>query len=404
MKMTNILASTLAALALVSSCGKNSGSKSSSLSPGERTNPQRPNAPERTEEEEEVVVRPPADGSNIQGMYRAMFTTTLNPQVNGTIPGSVTLLREEDKFMVYLRLFAGGPRAWHQQAIYMGTRCPTIKDDINKDGYIDILEARKVLGKVILPLDANISSQSAGRNFYPLSDLSGSYHYERLTSFQRLFNDLKSEDKDPEDHITKLAPDEGIEFVGKAVMIQGTAEGVLYPETVASTPRHRPHQTLPIVCGIFEKVTKEPGAPDDGIIPGPVAEVVDDQDRPAPEGEGEVPGWEGGAAGGGTTGTNEHEEEETTDGDSGGYSEDDETTGRSSSSGGSTSGRTTSGRTTSGRSTSGGSTSGGSTSGGSTSGGSTSGGSTSGGSTSGETTGGTTGESTGGESTDSTEI
>ena len=69
--------------------------------------------------------------------------------------------------------------------------------DLNLDGFIDIIEAQKVLGRILIPLDADISSQNSGRNFYPLADLSGSYHYERVTSFKRFFNDLKSEDKNP---------------------------------------------------------------------------------------------------------------------------------------------------------------------------------------------------------------
>src|SRR5690606_38610819 len=170
-----------------------------------------------------------------------------------------TFMRQDDRFFAYLRLFAGMPKAWHMQHVYTGDRCPTQNDDLNLDGFIDIVEAEAVLGKILIPLDSDISSQNSGRRFFPLADLSGSYHYERVTSFRRFFADLKSPDKDPNDNMIKLSPEEGLEIEGKAVLIQGISEDVELPETVASLERRKPFQTFPIACGIFKKVEEVPG-------------------------------------------------------------------------------------------------------------------------------------------------
>lgn len=256
---------------LLASCGKSGGGGSSGAKENEET-------PAGSTNRTNLAT----DGSNIQGYYKATFIT-LNPQVNGTLPGSVTLYRKEDRLFAYLRLFAGHPKAWHQQKIYTGDRCPTQSDDKNNDGYIDIFEAEAVLGKVLIPLDADLGTQNSGRNFYPVGDLSGSYHYERVVNFQRFFNDLKAEDKDPDDNMVKLAADEPLDFEGKVIMIQGTAETVEYPETVRTTERHKAFQTLPIVCGIFEKADVTPGSAYSEDIPGPIADVVEGQDIPAPE-------------------------------------------------------------------------------------------------------------------------
>jgi len=226
------------------------------------------------------------DGSNIDGLYKATFTT-LNPHVNGTIPGGVTIQRKGDRLFAYVRLFAGGPKVWHQQNIYMGERCPTLNDDLNKDGFIDILEAKQVLGPIIVPLDADVSSQSSGRRFFPVSDLSGSYSYERVTSFSRFFNDLQNEDRDIEDDVTKIGPNAGFSFSGKVVMIQGVAETVPLPESVATFGKNKAFKTLPIVCGIISSTDGSAGVAMTEGIPGPVAPVIDGQDTPAPEGAGE---------------------------------------------------------------------------------------------------------------------
>jgi hypothetical protein len=223
----------------------------------------------------------PVDGSNIMGLYMAKFFT-INPGVNGTLPGSATLQRQDDQFLAYVRLFGGAPNAWHQQNVHVGKRCPNASDDLNRDGYIDIEEGNLVWGKIILPLDSNLRSQKSGKNIYPIADATGSYFYERETSFEEMFNDLKSEDKDLNDPWIKLASDKGLDFEGKVVVVHGTASDIDYPPTVVSADNRPVFQTLPIACGVFKKVTKIPGEPYDGTIPGPIdPEVSGDEGGPA---------------------------------------------------------------------------------------------------------------------------
>lgn len=294
------LVSSIIGLTVLTSCGGGGGGRSA--------------ASNTTEGSSEALA---VDGSNIQGLYRADFIT-LNGQVNGSIPGGVTFKRDGDKLYVYSRIFAGGPQVWHQQNVYTGTRCPNLNDDTNKDGYIDINEATAVLGSVIIPMDADIGSQLSGRKFFPRADLSGSYSYERLTSFSRFFNDLKGPDKDPADNMTKIGENDGFSFEGKAVMIQGTANTIQYPATVGSVGRFKVYQTLPIVCGIFVKNNVSPGLPLSDKIPGPISPVVEGQDTPAPEGAGEYyPPVAGNTTGSGSNRTGEGEttgeEDEDTD-------------------------------------------------------------------------------------------
>lgn len=347
--------SSLAALTLLASCGGSGGGGGSSSGSNGR----------------QMQEEAPVDGSNIDGHYQAKFVT-LNPHVNGTIPGSANFLRKEDKLFAYVRLFAGYPKAWHQQFVYTGSRCPTQNDDTNLDGFVDIAEAEAVVGKILIPLDSDISTQASGRRFFPLGDLSGYFHYERITSFSRFLRDLQDEDKDPNDDMAKIPAGEGLRLAGKVYMVLGVAETVMLPESVATKERRRAFQTLPIACGVFEKVSGMPGRPYvDGEIIGPVADVDPNQDRPADDTIPEP--TTGGSSGGSTGGSNESDDGDgpVSDGD-----------GNSHSTGGSTGGSTTSGTTT----------------GGST-GGSTTSGTTTGGTTSGTTTGGTTGETTTGGTT-----
>jgi hypothetical protein len=322
MKTTAALASLFALFGLLSSCGGGGGGSS-----GEGVSSQAPTT-SILPQNEETSETADGHGEEIDGHYLANFTT-LNGQINGTIPGSVTFFKNEDKLQIYLRLFAGQPQAWHQQKIYTGNRCPTMTDDLNGDGVIDITEAEAVLGNIIVPLDADISSQASGKNFYPVADLSGSYYYERIVNFTRFLADLQAEDKTPTDNTAKLAPGEPFNIVGRPVLVQGVTEATVIPETVASgTTRHRAWQTLPIACGTFQKVTTTPGRPDDSVIPGPVADVQEGQDLPSPDdgfgstGTGTGTGTGGGGGGGSNSAGSGDSGTRDEDGNSGGSEND----------------------------------------------------------------------------------
>jgi hypothetical protein len=233
----------------------------------------------------------PLDGSNIEGLYMAKFIT-LNPHINGTLPGSATIQRKDRKFYAFVRLFSGGMNVWHQQHIYTGNKCPTLSDDANGDGIIDQEEGSRAWGNVLIPLDSNLRSQLGGNNIYPVADAGGNYFYERVTDFEEMFNDLKSEDHRPQDNIAKIAPDEGLAIEGKVAVVFGVAAETELPTTVAPFDRFSPQQSLPVACGVFRRVTEVPGEDYDGEIPGPVADVEVDQDRPA-DGGLEIPGEPG---------------------------------------------------------------------------------------------------------------
>ncbi|HXH32622.1 MAG TPA: hypothetical protein VNJ01_17625 [Bacteriovoracaceae bacterium] len=232
----------------------------------------------------------PVEEVSVEGTYLATMKT-LNVQVNGTLDtASATIKRVENKLYAYTRLFAGKPATTHRQAVYMGTRCPTAADDTNGDTFIDIGEANAVVGKIIMPLDSDISSQDSGSGYYTTSDLSGFYQWERITSFDKWLADLRKEDKKPDDNIVKLPADIDFNFQGHVVMIQGVDNATALPPTVGTERRYLPQHTLPIACGIYNKVVTQPGVLYVDQIPGEVAAVDEAADVPAPPGAGEIAG------------------------------------------------------------------------------------------------------------------
>lgn len=140
-----------------------------------------------------------------QENYLAKFQT-LNPQINGIIGGSSTIYITPERINAFVRLFAGGSKAWHMQHVFVGDRCPEMTDDLNFDGLLDIQEVYKVVGNIIIPLDGNISSQKADLYVFPVANEWGGYSYDKEAKYKHFIKDLKKADKNLNDNIVKLDP------------------------------------------------------------------------------------------------------------------------------------------------------------------------------------------------------
>ena len=173
--------------------------------------------------------------------------------------GTAAVQREGDTFTATVKMKSGQRATNFTQAIYTGRRCPSIKDDLNKDAYVDIQEALVAIGQIVIPLDSNIDSQQAGLNNYPDGDaVSGSYLYKVTASFSRMFADLKTPDENPTDNMIKLGANEGLTFPGRIVFIQGINETIYLPSTAVSIGGASVHKTMPVACGVLWKVESMP--------------------------------------------------------------------------------------------------------------------------------------------------
>jgi hypothetical protein len=198
-----------------------------------------------------------ADGSNVQGNYAAEIWP-INYNLHFKDIGTVGVKREGDTFSALVDLKYGPKETKIKQALYTARRCPNINDDLNKDAYIDILEARLAIGKITIPFDGELDSQMGGNDLYPFVDVTGKMFYSKSGSFSRLFEDLKSVDENPGDQIIKLGQDEGITLPGRIVLLQGMPKKVPLPESVATTDGEDKYDSIPIGCAVLWKVEEMP--------------------------------------------------------------------------------------------------------------------------------------------------
>ncbi|HXH31391.1 MAG TPA: hypothetical protein VNJ01_11305 [Bacteriovoracaceae bacterium] len=225
-------------------------------------------------------VQLPLDGSNIVGPYKAEFVSVNENTVGYTNPTSY-IIRNQDNLVTHVSVPKSGPHVWHQQDIYLDGRCPTGKDDKNDDGIVDHKEASEVMGKIIIPLDGNLESQSTGSGVYPIGNQDGAYYYKRSVDLKSLLSDLRETDTDLADEVIKLRKTQGLSLEGAIVVILGAHDSTNLPATVATSGGHPSHRVLPVACGLYVKTTSVPPGTDMGES-GPVGTAAEAVPVPIP--------------------------------------------------------------------------------------------------------------------------
>jgi hypothetical protein len=201
------------ALTLLASCGKGGGSSSSQ------------------------------SGSAIQdqkseGSYLAILRP-YNNSLSGFLPtGKAEIAIKDDNFSVKTYL-DDDQRVSHMQSIHTGTRCPDKSDDRNGDGLIDIEESYRVVGPVLLPLDADVSSAEEGENIYPTG---GGFTYSEQGPLSKIESDVRAR------------TNQNLNLGGRVVLIHGVSSGTFLPASVKSTGLMPATASIPIACGILKRL------------------------------------------------------------------------------------------------------------------------------------------------------
>ena len=214
----------------ISSCGRKT---SSNVAEGHQTFEQQPN----------------------RGIYRARLKF-LNEKVGLRRPhllnanAKITVFGDRVHFSVNAK---GIHRGTHLQNIFLGSSCPTIADDKNADSFIDINEGHARYDKILIPLDGDLKTQSAGAAFAPKANSYGEYHYSKWVSLNSMLTDLSSQDVDSSEIVVKLSPGEGLNLEGKVIVIHGVPANTKLPDSVSTVTGIPNTASLPIACGVIKR-------------------------------------------------------------------------------------------------------------------------------------------------------
>jgi hypothetical protein len=178
-----------------------------------------------------------------------IFTATLT-QLNGSgVSGNATFTLDGDSFEATVNGQNLVANIGHAMHIHAAASCPGSTADANSDGYIDVVEGVPSYGGILVPLDGDLSSQSAGLSTLPDADPSGNLTYDLDASLSDLVTDLQAADPDPSDAVVKLAANEDLGLSGRTIVVHGISDATTLPGTVQTQGGLTAQQALPVACG-----------------------------------------------------------------------------------------------------------------------------------------------------------
>lgn len=212
--MKNTIPLILLSASLLISCGKDDKSSSSHIG----------------------VTRTPAlEEQAAEGSYRAILRP-FNNHLSGFLPTGVAEIKITGDSVQVKTLLDDDARVVHMQSIHQGTTCPTILNDTNNDGLIDVVEAQAASGKVFIPLDGNLNSEEEGAGLYPFG---GDFTYIENASLSKFESDARAR------------TGQGLNLSGRVVLIHGVNGATKMPDSVATKGTMTRQASVPIACGIL---------------------------------------------------------------------------------------------------------------------------------------------------------
>jgi hypothetical protein len=168
--------------------------------------------------------------------FRGTFET-INSQKAKKISGLYVLWIEDVQFYVKVMVSNAPSKVRYQQYIHSGERCPVRSDDLNGDGIIDFSEVLQSSGKILVPLDGVLRTQTDGIDWFPLTNAGGKYSYSRAGAIFHMMEDLRSKDPLLRPDMTKLTSSENLDLNRRTIILYGSASDPLLPVACAEIGR-----------------------------------------------------------------------------------------------------------------------------------------------------------------------
>lgn len=182
--------------------------------------------------------------------YKADLSA-LNSDVTGSdASGDATFTISGDDLTIKVEMEGVAPDTVHLQHFHgfqdgdQNSVCPTVDDDGNGDGIIDIIETEPVAGVTMVPFHDDPVSMEIENDTYPTADADGTYTYEKTVSLSEL-----------EDAFAEEFPGQELDLERRVVFIHSVPDDTDLPNTVESLGDIPAHVTLPVACGAIEIVT-----------------------------------------------------------------------------------------------------------------------------------------------------
>ncbi|HWV23384.1 MAG TPA: hypothetical protein VNZ58_04270 [Thermomicrobiales bacterium] len=201
------------------------------------------------------LVGTPAAGTPVAGTpgevttYQAVLSP-LNSDVNGgDVSGLATFVIDGDQLEISIGVDGVAPGISHLQHFHgfaetdQAATCPTMADDANGDGVLDIVETETKAGTTMVPFTEDPANMEIVNTTYPMADESGSYVYEQTVSLSALQEAFAMQFNGQDLNLDK-----------RVVFIHTVPADTDLPGTAQSLDDIPAQVTLPIACGVIELV------------------------------------------------------------------------------------------------------------------------------------------------------
>jgi hypothetical protein len=182
------------------------------------------------------------------GLYTVNFYP-LNQRV-GPYLGLGKISHLDNQFWTQIKIYGPSSSTMHMQLLHQKADCPDLSHDLNHDGYLDMTEVFAEAGKILIPLDGNLSSQLKGFTKFPfMKKKRNFYFYSNAADGRMLLRDLRSVEDVSSLHLVKLGALEEINLSQRVIIIYGIPDAHALPQTVKSFGLFTPQAGLPVACG-----------------------------------------------------------------------------------------------------------------------------------------------------------
>ncbi len=180
--------------------------------------------------------------------YIAHITPLNADKIGCDAHGTAEFTEDGDKLHVKVEMFDTPKNIEHWEHFHgfpdgKEANVPTMAQDKNHDGFIDLPETEEVSGTTMVPLDEAPQDMNIPHDGYPVADEKGHYEYEidvPLKKLQAKFKDaFGSED---------------LQLDKRVVYVHGVPKDLELPDTVGGcVMNYDAHTTLPIAAGKIEE-------------------------------------------------------------------------------------------------------------------------------------------------------
>lgn len=161
--------------------------------------------------------------------FQALNTDTGYKEVKGV----ANLNIQGDELTIKVNANGLQPGMIHPQHIHASGTCPSMDDDANGDGFLDVIEGVPSYGPIFVSLDADLADLSFQTSFPNPDNTAGAITYKNSVSV----NELES------------AAGEPLDLEGRHLVLHGVSADTELPESVQSLGGLPSSLTLPVACG-----------------------------------------------------------------------------------------------------------------------------------------------------------